>query len=452
MRAATEKGRRSGRTASADGLCDAELAEFCRAAFDGCRSAVLAVSGGVDSMALLLAAQCWRAAGNVAHADFPIIVATVDHGLRPGSDEEARWVGLEAAKAGFEHHVLQWRGDKPRTRVQEAARAARYDLLLDLAQHLSLPQPVSIVLAHHLDDQAETFLMRLARGSGVDGLAAMAERRSIGRGGLRVQLARPLLHVGKERLQTTLLARGLAWLDDPSNENPEFERVRLRWHLARLAAAGVGAEQIGLAAGRLARAREALEQATAALAERVVDVNRGAMAVIDVAAFLVAPEELRVRLLQRIVGQFGGQQSEPVRLAQIETLAGRLSQTNMAATLGGCRIARDGGAIRVLREPGRKGLPVLLLPVGDALIWDNRFLVAGGAGQAGPLTVRALPAEVWSEIRQSRRKQGLPALSIPRAAAITLPSFWAGDRLVAVPDPEIAIGTHAGVTAIFQPA
>lgn len=452
MRAATDKGRRSGRRAQAVGLTDAELADLCSVAFKGSRSAILGVSGGLDSMTLLLAAQCWRAAESRSGADFPLIVATVDHGLRAGSFEEARWVAEQAKEAGFPHHILAWTGEKPRTRIQETARAARYGLLVDLAQRVCLPQPVSIVLAHHLDDQAETFLMRLARGSGVDGLAAVPERRRLAGSAGDIHIVRPLLGLGKERLRSTLRSRGLAWLEDPSNDNPAYERVRVRRLLPTLAAAGVGAEQIGAAARRLARARDALEQVTGALAERIVDVNQGAIAVIDLPAFLAAPAELRVRLLQRVVRQFGGRQDVPARLVQIEKLADEISQGDRVATLGGCRIARVGGCFHVVREPGRKGLPEMELPCGAALIWDNRFLVTAGTWRSGPLKVRAMPAHVWTEVRERRRKEGLAAPSIPRAAALTLPSFWDGDRLVAIPHPGFAIGPDSGVTAIFLPA
>ncbi len=434
------------------GLADAELAGLCRAAFLGSRSVVLAVSGGLDSMTLLLAAQRWREAEQGAGREIALHVATIDHGLRPASADEAQWVAQQAQKASIAHHILVWTGEKPRTRIQEAARTARFGLLVDLVRRLRLPQRADIALAHHLDDQAETFIMRLARGSGVDGLAAMPGRRKLNPFPEEIHIVRPLLGISKERLRATLLERGLAWLEDPSNESLAFERVRVRRLLPALAQAGVGAEQIGAAARRLARAKEALEQATADLVERIVDFHHGAMAEIALAGFLAAPAEFRVRLLQRIMGRFGGGRDEAARLTQIEKLADELASGDRVATLAGCRVARAEGRIQVVREPGRKGLPELILPPGGALVWDNRFIVSASADFPGPLLVKTMPAQVWALIGASRRGARLPGPAIPRAAALTLPSFWDGDRLIAVPHPQIAVGAGIGVSALFLPA
>ncbi len=464
MRAAPDK-RRKGRGGGPNGspisgpsgsrlsgLADAELAELCRAAFLASKSVVLAVSGGLDSMTLLLAAQRWREAEQRAGREIALHVATVDHGLRQASADEAQWVAQQAQKASIAHHILVWTGEKPRTRIQEAARTARFGLLVDLVRRLRLPQPAGIALAHHLDDQAETFIMRLARGSGADGLAAMPGRRQLTPFPEEIHIVRPLLGISKERLRATLLERGLAWLEDPSNESLAFERVRVRRLLPALAQAGVGAEQIGVAARRLARAREALEQATGELAERIVDFHHGAMAEIALAGFLAAPAELRVRLLQRIVARFGGHRDEPARLAQLEKLVDVLASGDRVATLAGCRVARSAGRIQVVREPGRKGLPELILPPGGALAWDNRFIVSACASHPRPLMVRAMSPQVWSLIVARRREAKLSWPGIPRAAALTLPSFWDNDRLIAVPHPQIGIGTADGVSAIFSPA
>ena len=157
-------------------LTDAQLIELGERAFAGLRSLVLAVSGGPDSMALMLLATRWLPTASPA----PVVhVATVDHGLRRGSADEAKWVALQAAAMGFPHHTLTWEGDKPATGRQAAAREARYGLLAGLIGHLSLPTPAAIAVAHHRDDQAETVLMRLARGSGVDGLAGMLPSRPL---------------------------------------------------------------------------------------------------------------------------------------------------------------------------------------------------------------------------------------------------------------------------------
>ena len=162
----------------------------------------------------------------------PPIVLTVDHGLRRESAEEAAWVGHEAARLGFEHATLVWAGPKPASGLQAAARAARYSLMSNFldreARDGRVPVKRSIVTAHHADDQAETFLMRLARGSGLDGLSGMRPTEVIAADDRSYTILRPLLEVPKARLVATLEARGLTWREDPSNAVQDFERVRVR--------------------------------------------------------------------------------------------------------------------------------------------------------------------------------------------------------------------------------
>jgi tRNA(Ile)-lysidine synthase len=203
---------------------------------------VLAVSGGPDSMALLHLVAGWKTENRF---DRPVVhVATVDHRLRPQSAGEARAVAEASVALGFTHTTLTWSdGRSDASGLQEAARNARYRLLTEYASRLGAVR-VAVVTAHTADDQAETLLMRLARGSGLDGMAAMAAQRSLD-GAADVMLVRPLLGFGKDRLMATLAAAGRTWIDDPSNENTRFERVRLR-------AAGKVLAGLGFDNGRLA--------------------------------------------------------------------------------------------------------------------------------------------------------------------------------------------------------
>ena len=187
----------------------------------------LAVSGGPDSVALMHLAQTWRnnRAMHGAAADdvMPeLTVLTVDHGLRPNSAAEVRQVKSWAEACGLRHETLTWRGEKPASGIQAAAREARYRLLADWADRNN--GDVAIATAHHKDDQAETVLMRLARGSGPDGLSAMRRIASLG----RLTLLRPLLGLAKSELIALLVEREAAWIEDPSNDRLDFERVRLR--------------------------------------------------------------------------------------------------------------------------------------------------------------------------------------------------------------------------------
>lgn len=392
------------------------------------RFLILAVSGGADSIAMMHLVLRW----SQLHADpsRTIIVATVDHGLRPHSQDEAAWVAGEARGLGLAHEVLTWRGTKPATGVQDAARSARYRLLSELGWRHGGAGPVAIVAAHTEDDQAETFLMRLARGSGLDGLTGMSESRIL-HPGASCRLVRPLLRISGGRLRATLQARGLAWIEDPSNDCMRFERVRVRKASESLAALGLTNAAIALSGWRLERAREALELAASRLETMAgLDIHQGAFASFAADTFQSAAEELRLRMLARLVSAFGGQDA-PARLAKLETFVSRMQVPEFsAATLGGCIVARESERVFVFREPGRAELPELELGPGDVGVWDRRFRVALDSAATARLRVQALGAAQFAQLRRDMAGEGgLP----PARAAATLPSFWQDGALVAVP-------------------
>lgn len=440
------------RTPSPAVLGDAQLVALADTAFAGLGSIVLAVSGGADSLALLLMADLWRAKAERPDRhtrDLPIHVATVDHGLRREAAAEAAGVAAFAQAKGFPAHVLTWDGPKPTSGLQAAARAARYALLVDLVRRLDLPRPAGVIVAHHLDDQAETFLMRLARGSGIDGLAAMAFERPLELTGGDVVLRRPLLGVPKAALVATLEARGWSRIEDPSNADTTFERVRVRRSLDVLADLGVDADALATSARRLARARAALEASTRDLARLALRSNAGAFAEIDAAAFDAAPDEIRLRLLQHVLAAWGSG-GEPPRMQSLEDLLERLSAgAPFAATLGGCRIERRTGRIVATREPGRKGLPTLHLAPGDVRLWDNRFRVACAPGCPGPVVVRPLTFAEVADALASPARAGSRLTALSRRAMLTLPSFWRDDRLLAIAPPAFDQNGEAGLSAEF---
>lgn len=266
---------------------------------------LLAVSGGPDSVALL---------GLAAGRGGRVVAATVDHGLRPESAGEARAVGALAAVLGVEHHVLPWEGPRPATGLQEAAREARYGLLLDLARRLGLE---AVVTAHTLDDQAETVLMRMARGTGIAGLAAM--RPATHRDGF-LHL-RPFLGVPKASLVATCRARGWPHAQDPSNGDERFARVRWRRLMPALAEEGLTAERLALLAERARRAEEALGTVAGALLE---EARRGEGA-FEAAALAGAPFEIGLRAFILACREAAGP-GAPERLERLEAAFLDLSQ------------------------------------------------------------------------------------------------------------------------------
>jgi len=387
----------------------------------GAPAVALAVSGGADSVALTHLAARWR---EVASGVLPeIVVVTVDHGLRPEAAAEARWVGELARSHGFRHATLPWEASKPQSGIEALARAARYDLIASFCHEHAIPY---LATAHHLDDQAETVLMRLARGSGVDGLAAIP-RLSHWAG---ISIARPLLDQPKSRLLATLEAAGQDWLEDPSNETDQFERNRIRRAMTQLEQLGFSAERLALTARRMRRAQDALEAATDEFLKTAVTLYDTGHCVVGLGQFSNATSEIALRGLRRALAAIGGG-TEPVRLRKLEKLIDVLDRPEkvVARTLAGCRIAVSGGHIRITREKGRIGFPELTLAPGESRIWDRRFKVSVSSRAAAALTVRALGGDNFARLRRDHLQTG----TWPSEIGSGLVSFWRGRDLVSVP-------------------
>jgi len=314
------------------------LAEF------GGSGLVLAVSGGPDSVALM------RYCAPLAHeTGAAVTVATIDHGLRPGSAEEAQAVAGWAAACGLPHAIRAWTGPKPERGLQDAAREARYALLAEIARD----RGAGVVLtAHHQDDQAETVLMRLCAGSGPAGLAGMRARSR--RDGL--VLARPFLDLPKARLVAACAARGWPSLDDPSNRTERFARARLRRVAPLLAAEGLDPARLARLARRAARADDALEHAAAAAYARALIAQDPPT--FDAGALLAEPEEIALRILARALRCVGGGVGHE-RLSRLEALWARLApalaaQRPFRATLAGALVEAVGARVRIAPEPPRR--------------------------------------------------------------------------------------------------
>jgi tRNA(Ile)-lysidine synthase len=272
-------------------------------------------------------------------------VLIVDHGLRKNSAKEARAVARHAEAAGLKAHILTWRGAKPKSNIEGRAREARYRLLGDwcLANGVG-----ALFVAHTMDDLAETFLLRLARGSGVDGLSAMQTRGAFPLPGYRgVELVRPLLDVTRGELRAYLKARGLTWIEDPMNTDPRFARARMRALWPTLEAAGLTRERIAAAARHLARARSALETQTRAFLDAHAH-STGVAVLIDAGALKKAPKEIGLRTLAALLQLVSGQNYRP-RFERLESLYDTVRAGATARTLHGCRV---GPAPKRLQEFG----------------------------------------------------------------------------------------------------
>ena len=369
-----------------------------------------ALSGGGDSTALLH--LCLR-------AGFRVEAVTVDHRLRPESAGEAAAVAAFCQALGVRHEVRVWKHGAVPGNLMDAARRARMGLIGDWA----LARGISVVaLGHTRDDVAETVLMGLGRAAGLAGLSGM--RPEWEAGGL--SFVRPLLDAGRTELRDWLRTQGIGWVDDPTNENDRYTRVKARKVLEALKPLGITAERLAEVAANLARVQEALAVQIAAAGQGITE-KAGALR-FDTGVW-TEPSEVQRQVVIAAVLWLGGGDYAP-RAAEVDRLVAALSGGG-SATLAGCRA--QGGWL--MREARAVGGPV---PVGQA--WDGRWLVEGPAGEVRAAEVKSLGAEGLGQVKDWRR------LGLPREVLLVTPAVWEGERLLAAP----LAGISASWTARLQ--
>ena len=347
-------------------------------------------------------------------------VVTVDHGLRPESADEAAMVAGECATLGWPHTTLRWHWDGAGNKM-DAARRGRLALIDEWRGALS-----HVLMAHTRDDVAETFLMRLARGSGVDGLAAMSARREVG----GMQVLRPCLDMGRAELRHYLTVLRTPWAEDPSNEDPAYGRVRMRRLLSELQAEGLGSDTLADTAARLRDDRVALAMRAATIWDAVGrQTGWGGL--------MLAPdwyEQLETatqrRLLSAMLRFVSGAEYAP-RAEALEGLRDRLVSGG-GGTLHGCEVIHHRGRVLMFREAAAVAEGAVIAP---GIAWDGRWQVAA-PGYAG-CTIRALGEDGWRQVTEK------PPGGPPFRAALSLPSIWRGDSLLACD----ALGVGPGNTA-----
>lgn len=290
----------------------------------------VATSGGADSMALM---HLCAAAG------LPVVALTIDHGLRPESAAEAKMVARAATKIGAAHHTLHWVGDKPTTGIEESARAARYDLMLNFCRENGIEV---LMTAHHADDNIETFLMNLGRGSGLYGLGGLRARQMRG----NVMIARPLLGIKKQVLRDWCIQNEIPFVDDPMNEDEKFLRVKIRKNRHILNdRLGITDKRILLAISSLARARHAAEQNVDSL---ISDCATGTGAEILADLFFDLPDESQLKFLSAALQRVGGAEYPP-RLDSVRRVLASLG-ANKTITLSHCKVRMKKGMIFITKE------------------------------------------------------------------------------------------------------
>ena len=365
----------------------------------------IAVSGGSDSTALLHLAADWaKEQGCLLHA------ATVNHGLRDEAAAECAMVAAQCAALGVSHQTLHWTWNGAGN-LQAEARAGRYDALAEWACSVKL---TAVALGHTQDDVAETFLMRLARGSGVTGLAQMQPAWCE----QEMNWLRPLLGCSRVALREVLEPRGVLWSEDKSNSDRRFDRVKTRAALDALAPLGITRVTLAETAARLGSARAALDRLVQELAQKAVHLN-GPDLIVSSEPLMNASEETQQRLFGQAVAWIGQSAYPPRRQATLSALEAACD--GQKKTLNGCLIVPEAGQIRIAREL----VAVEAVRCASHEVWDGRFALHG-PHQAG-YTIAAL-SEAGLALCETWRETGLP-----RASLLASPAVWDKSKLVAAP-------------------
>lgn len=388
------------------------------------RSIGLAVSGGGDSMAMLALAHDWARPMGVG-----LQVVTVDHGLRDASVAEAAMVAGECAALGHPHSTLTWAWDG-QGNLQDAARRARRDQIGSWAIERGLSH---VLFAHTRDDQAETVLMRLARGSGVEGVAAMAPATTVRRtDGGAWQLLRPLLDVARGDLRHHADTLHLPYVDDPSNDDPRFDRVRVRAALEHLSDLGITPEGLARTAHRMGRARVALAARAADIADRIqiAEPRITGHVLLDRDGFAPVERDTQLRLLAAALQLVTGAPYRP-RAAALEALLDRIAGGG-GGTLSGAQVHVGATTLRIAREYA--AVAETSAPGDGTGVWDGQWYGRGLPGQM----LRALGPDGWAQLG------ALPDDAPPHAAALSLPALFDGARLVACPG--LGLGAPDAIT------
>ncbi|MCD2183189.1 tRNA lysidine(34) synthetase TilS [Rhizobium sp. GN54] len=360
---------------------DAAVAQFLNSFFKPARLLV-AVSGGGDSVGLLIALD--EALRSGRYPGFSLCACTIDHGLRPGSDAEARWMAALCAGRGIAHATLIWRGPKPQGGVQAAAREARHALLLQAARDAGAD---AILTAHNRDDQRETVAMRGARSDTGAGLAGIAPATLLHN---TVWLLRPLLGVPREAIRNALRHRGQDWLEDPSNANRTFERVRVRLDATagpEAARTASDAEEAGRT--EAARARHLAAKEGGEFLGGSVRVLDAALAVLPVPAIAtVQSSGAAFQALLALCAVLGGREHRLERAAAGRLAAFLESGALSRFTAGRVVFDRRREGLFLYRE--QRGIGSLRIGPGEVAVWDGRFRVRN-LGKA-PLLVQSCGA------------------------------------------------------------
>lgn len=325
---------------------------------------VVGVSGGADSLYLTFLLNQWCKKNKRT-----FLAVTVNHELRTEALDEANWVHKQLTKQKIDHTILAWEGTKPKTHIEERAREKRYELLLDFCHK---HKATALFLAHHQQDQVETFWTRLAHSSGLDGLGCMTQisKRD------NIMIVRPLLKTSKQEIIQTLQKNHVTWIEDPMNQDTIYERVQWRQNQPTLDKMGLNAKAIEKATERLQRAKEALNFLTQEFLKDHLKKSPLGFVQMSENTFMQLPEEMRIRVVIQILKMF----NDPKKIISLESAENLALQTPKYATLSGCQWVISHHSIFVAPElkhlPHQQVLPYQWIDWGIAKIWTNKAFTA----------------------------------------------------------------------------
>jgi len=382
----------------------------------------IAVSGGVDSLVLMNLANESKAIKNK-----DVFILTIDHGLRPESKNECKFVEGLAKKLGFKVKILKWKGNKPKKGLQEKARNERYNLLLNFCRENSIN---NLFLAHHLDDQIENFLFRMFRGSGIKGLTSFSNRFE--RDG--ILLIRPLVDIPKSELITFAKKRKIKWIEDPSNQNKKFERIKLRKILPLIYEEGFDKKIFLKSIKKLKLANKALDEVTKEFVSKYVMVNKNISVFINQELFLEAPKEVQFRIIENSIRIFSGERFYSPSYSKIMNLINWINESNeiSAKTLGGTIFRRRNKGIILYKEVKKLNeIKPIKLSINNYKSWDNRFLIKAKKASEGEISY--LGAEGIKILKSKKKLNKKDLNDIPLTALYSIPAVWKGKRLISAP-------------------
>ena len=370
----------------------------------------VAVSGGSDSLSLLYLIDAWSNKKNLK-----IVILTVDHNLRNGSADEALYVGELCNKLGLIHKTLFWDHEDIEGNLSASAREARYRLMQN-----SIPSDAILITGHTLDDQAETFLMRLRRGSGVDGLASMAEQSYLSFGNDGITIFRPLLDFERQTLRKVLKFYKVDWIEDPTNNDRSFERVRVRDLLARFVEIGIDKNTIGRTALLMQSAKRALNHFASDCYEKFGSCDNGDI-IFDFSEFSKQPLDVKRRLISAAQKWISNQKYRP-RLSQVDALINSIDE-KVTFSGSGTICYFHNNSIRITREANAC---VCEIEASNDVIFDRRWKLIA-LENCKDLTIKCLGEDGYTFLEPGIRKK------IPYKTIIALPALFNDNNLINFP-------------------